>query len=109
MKVNYIKRWGKDGTVYNQTIKINKSMASEFNKYIKELKIISQNKHIFTDEDLQILDSLEFFDNKFIYGNLPTLNYFINFYVKNYIIQNAAKKDKDFERIKYRNTIFEID
>lgn len=106
MKVNYQKKWGNDGTVYTQTIKIDKDMAEKFNKYVTKIKETLIGKFIYSNEDIKILSYLETLENKMNYTTLTTLNHFHNFYLKNYI--HGAKRDKDFERILYRNTIIEI-
>lgn len=106
MKINYQKKWGNDGTVYTQTIKIDKDMAEKFNKYIMEIKETLVGKFIYSNEDMKIMSCLETLENKMNYTTLTTLNYFKTFYLKNYI--HGAKRDKDFERILYRNTIIEI-
>ena len=104
-KVNYIKKYGKDGTVYNQTLTINFDIAFNFNKYVNELKEETATHFYYTNEDLKILDYLEtinFYNPTFT--NLTTLTHFIEFYKKNYI--NGPQKNKFFERIKRRNTCF---
>ena len=106
MKINYQKKWGNDGTVYTQTIKINKDMANKFNKYITEIKKTLVGKFIYSNQDMKIMYYLETLENKINYTHLTTLEYFITFYLENYIY--GAKKDKNFERILYRNTIIEI-
>lgn len=106
MKVNYQKKWGNDGTVYTQTIKIDKDMAEKFNKYVIKIKETLVGKFIYSNEDMKIMSYLETLENKINYTHLTTLQHFIEFYLKNYI--HGAKRDKDFERILYRNTIIEI-
>lgn len=104
-KVNYIKKYSKNGTVYNQTLTINFDMAWNFNKYVNELKEKISDHFYYTNEDLKILDYLEtinFYNPTFT--NLTTLDYFIEFYKENYI--NGPQKNKFFERIKRRNTCF---
>ena len=106
MKINYQKKWGNDGTVYRQTIKIDKDMAGKFNEYVMKIKETLIGKFIYSNEDMKIMSYLEPLENNINYTHLTTLEYFIRFYLKNYI--NGAKRDKDFERILYRNTIIEI-
>lgn len=106
MKINYQKKWGNDGTVFTQTIKIDKDMAEKFNKYIVKLKDEAVKKFICEEKDMKIIYYLEPLLNNVNYTTLTTLQYFVNFYLKNYI--HGAKRDKDFERILYRNTIIEI-
>lgn len=107
MKVNYFKKYDRNGTSYNQTVTIPFDMAWGFNKYIDNLKEETKDKFFYTNEDLKILDYLEklnFYNPTF--ATLTTIKYFIEFYKKNYI--NGPKKDKFFERLKYRNTCFVI-
>lgn len=107
MKVDYKKKWGKDGTVYCQTITIDEKMAVKFNEYVEELKNKIIDKFMVDDNEIKILynlETLENYDNN--YTNLTTLDYFIKFYLK--YVYEAPKKDKDFERIKWRNTIIKI-
>jgi hypothetical protein len=106
MKVNYQKKWGNDGTVFTQTIKIDKDMAEKFNKYVVEIKDEVVKKFIYSNEDMKILSYLEPLLDNINYTSLTTLNHFRNFYLKNYI--HGAKRDKNFERILYRNTIIEV-
>ena len=105
MKVNYFKKYDRNGTSYNQTVAIPFDMAFAFNKYIDDLKEETQDKFFYNNEDLKIIDYLEklnFYNPTFT--TLTTIKYFIEFYKKNYI--NTPKKDKFFERLKYRNTCF---
>lgn len=106
MKINYLKEWGKDGTVYNQTITIEKEHIKKFNEIVKEEKETKSKKFIFTNEDMDILYGLEELKEGKNYTNLTTLSYFIWFY-KNYI-HKSSEKDKDFERILWRNTIINV-
>ena len=106
MKINYQKKWGYDGTVYTQTIKIDKDMAEKFNKYVTKIKETLVDKFIYSNEDMKIMSYLEPLLNDVNYTTLTTLNYFKTFYLENYI--HGAKRDKDFERILHRNTIIEI-
>lgn len=105
-KVDYKKRF-KNGTCYDQTITINFDIAFYFNKYVDKLKE-ETNKHFYlNNEDLKILDYLEkinFYNPTFT--NLTTIKYFIEFYKKNYI--EGPKKDIFFERLKIRNTCFQV-
>ena len=106
MKINYQKKWGNDGTVFTQTIKIDKDMAEKFNKYIVGIKDEVVKKFIYSRADMDVLSYLEPLLDDINYTHLTTLNYFKTFYLKNYI--HGAKRDKDFERILHRNTIIEI-
>ena len=107
IKINYFKKYGTDGTVYNQTIKIDSKIAENFNEYIKNLKESTTKKFILSNEDMKILYYLEELKNQKNYATLTTINYFKKFYLKN-IYENNGKKDLFFERILNRNTIFEI-
>ena len=104
--INYCKQWGNDGTVYTQTIKINKKMAEKFNAYIQELKQEATKKFVFSNADMKILYYLEELKEGKNYTTLSQKDYFIAFYLKE--IYEAPKKDRDFERILDRNTIFEV-
>ena len=108
MKVNYIKKHDRNGTSYNQTVKIPFDMAFKFNKYIDTLKEETSTKFYYTNEDLKIMDYLEkinFYNPTFT--TLTTIKYFIEFYKKNYI--NGPEKNIFFERLKYRNTCFIVE
>lgn len=107
LTIDYKKEFGNDGTVYTQTIKIPFNIAFEFNLYVNELKEKTEKKSFYTSEDLKILDYLmhiNFYNKTFI--NLTTLDYFKTFYIKK--IYKPAKRDLDFERIKWRNTIIKV-
>ena len=111
MKINYRKNFDNTGTVYNQTITINKELAEKFNKYISDIKNRINYKKTWDNEDLKISCYLTMLEINTLfetlnYINLTTLNYFIKFYLKT--IYNPPKKDKDFERIKWRNTIIKV-
>lgn len=104
-KVNYIKKYSKDGTVYNQTVTIPFDIAWNFNKYVNDLREEVGSHFYYTNEDLKILDYLEtinFYNPTFT--TLTTIDYFIEFYKNNYI--NGPQKNLFFERIKRRNTCF---
>lgn len=104
--VNYQKEWGNDGTVYSQTITIKKEIAKKFNNYIKQLKEEAHKKFILSNEDMKTLYYLEEVKEGKNYTHLTTLNYFTSFYLKH--IYTPPKKDKNFERILYRNTIIKV-
>ena len=106
MIVNYRKQWGNDGTTYTQTIKIDKETAAKFNEYIKELKEAAAKKFLLHDSDMKILYYLEELKEGKNYTTLTQKDYFITFYLKE--IYEAPKKDRNFERILDRNTIFEV-
>ena len=107
LTINYQKQWGKDGTVYTQTIKTNKNIIELFNKYVKELKKETYKKFVLNNSDMKILYNLKELTTSKNYINLTTLDYFKTFYVKKIYI--PPKRDKDIERILYRNTIIEAD
>lgn len=107
LTIDYKKHFANDGAVYTQTIKIPFNIAFEFNLYVNELKEKTEKKSFYTSEDLKILDYLmhiNFYNKTFI--NLTTLDYFKTFYIKK--IYKPAKRDKDFERILWRNTIIKV-
>lgn len=111
MKVDYKRNFGKNGTVYDQTITISFDIANQFNKYVDDLKneIIKkiEIKHYWSNEDNKILDYLEKIDiNNYTFTNLTTINYFKKWYFNN--IYQAPKRDTFYERLKYRNTIFKV-
>lgn len=104
--VNYRKQFSKDGTVYNQTIKIDFDLAWGFNEYIRKIKKEVGKKSILNSTDLKILDYLEYisyFTPNF--ATLTTLDYFIKFYSER---NKDFYKDEFFKRIKLRNTCFEV-
>lgn len=108
MKVNYIKKHDRNGTSYNQTVKIPFNMAFEFNKYVESLKTKIADQFYCSNEDLKILDYLEkinFYNPTFT--TLTTIDHFIEFYKNNYI--NGPQKDLFFERLKRRNTCFIVE
>ena len=110
MKVNYMKKWGTDGTVYNQTITIDFDMAFKFNQYVDKIKTQTENNikknRIMTDGESKIMTYLEPLNMTTNYTNLTTLQFFMMFYGTYYCKKNV--KDKEFDRVLYRNTIFEI-
>lgn len=103
MKVNYFKKWGNDGTCYTQTITINKDIMFKFNNYVKKEKNKLNNKKIYSNDEMRILYYLETLESGINYTTLTTLRQFIYFY-SIYI----SKKDKNFKRILYRNTIINV-
>lgn len=111
MIINYRKTWGNNGTVYNQTITINKDIAEKFNRYVLDIKNQINNKKSWNDKDLKIFCYLKMLEINTLfetlnYINLTTLDYFIKFYLKT--IYEPPKRDKTFERIKWRNTIIKV-
>lgn len=104
--VNYRKQFSKDGTVYNQTIKIDFELAWEFNSYIRKIKKEVEKKSILNSTDIKILYYLEYisyFTPNFT--TLTTLDHFIKFYSEK---NKDFYKDDFFNRIKWRNTCFEV-
>ena len=108
LTINYRKEWGNDGTVYDQTITTNIKITKQFNKYVDELKKEASKKFIYNNTDMKILYYLEPLRIGKNYTNLTTLDYFKTFYVQKIYIKNAPKRDKDIERILYRNTIIKV-
>lgn len=111
MKISYRKNWSKDGTFYNQTITIDWLIAHKFNQYIidilqKDKKEIKKT-HIISNEQSQRQMFLEPLKLGVNFTHLTTLEYFMSFYLKT--IYEAPKKDRDFERILNRNTIFIVE
>lgn len=106
IKVNYQKEFGEDGTVYTQTITTTKEIIKKFNAYVEELQEKTLEHFIYTNEDIAILHNLELLLKDKNYTTLTTLNYFKTFYIKE--IYKPAKRDKDFERILWRNTIIKV-
>lgn len=102
MKINYIKKFGNDGTVYNQTITIEENLIKNFNKMVEVKKRETAKKKIYTDEDLKILNYLDFLKLGNNYSNLTTLKYFINYCFENIPDLQSRK------RIKWRNTVIKV-
>ena len=107
MIVNYIKKWGKDGTCYSQTIKIDKWIAEEFNILLNNKKIEIDNNflknHCYSDNDLKI-KSIDFLWQGTNYTNLIHLDIFLELIN----ILNKKGYNFDFKRLLYRNTIIEV-
>lgn len=107
MKVNYLKHIGNNGTIYNQTIKIDKWIMEYYNNYLNNLKIDIDKqfleKHCYNDNDLKV-KSLEYLKEGTNFTNLIHLNIFLQ------VINDLNKQDYnfDFKRILYRNTIIEV-
>ena len=106
LTINYKKEWGNDGTVYTQTITISKEIAKKFNKYIEGIKKEISKKFVYSNQDMKILYYLENLEEGKNFTTLTELNYFKGFYIKNIYI--PPKKDKDIERILWRNTIIKV-
>lgn len=107
MKINYFKHFGNDGTVYRQTIKIDKWIMDYYNNYLNDLKtnINKQfsEKRCYTDNDLKI-KYLEPLKKGINLTNLIHLDVFLQ------VINDLNKQgyNFDFKRILYRNTIIEV-
>lgn len=80
-----------------------------FNKYLEEKKEEVGKRfyknHCYSDWDLK-LKSLDYLSEGINYTNLIHLQLFTEFYLKKLYI--APKKDKNFERVLYRNTILQV-
>ena len=110
MIINYQKRWNPEtGTCYTQTIKINNNIKEKYNKYLLDIKTDIDKKffknHCYSENDLKI-KGINYLDNGINFTNLIHLQTFIEFYLK--IIYTPPKKDKNFGRILWRNTIIEV-
>ena len=107
MKVNYLKHIGNNGTIYNQTIKIDKWIMEYYNNYLNNLKIdIGKQfleKHCYSENDLKI-KSLDYLKKGINLTNLIHLDVFLQ------VINDLNKQgyNFDFKRILYRNTIIEV-
>lgn len=99
MKINYLKRYGTDGTIYNQTITIDKNIMGKFNEYITRIKAIRKSQRYSTIYIETLQEGIN-------YISLTTLDYFMKFYLHN--IYEPPKKDKTYERILWRNTIINV-
>lgn len=106
MKVNYFKEWGEDGTVYNQTITIEKEHIEKFNEFIRAEKQEVENKKVITSDELKTLMYLNELTEGKNYTTLTTLRNFIYYYRLH--IYNPYKDEKDLKRILNRNTIIKV-
>ena len=52
--INYQKHWGNDGTVYRQTITINKKLMDKYNNLLKKEYKRLKEQRIFSNEDMKI-------------------------------------------------------
>lgn len=104
MKIDYKKHFGNNGTVYNQTIKIDKWLKEYYNSYLLKLKTkIDENylkNHSYSENDLKI-KSVEYLENGTNYTNLIQLDVFLQ--VINELNNNSY--NFDFRRLLWRNTI----
>lgn len=74
--------------------------------FIEEEKNKIKNNFIYTNEDMKLLCYVDFLEMGLNFTHLTTLEYFITFYKK--FVYNPPKKDANFERILYRNTIIKV-
>ena len=107
VKVDY-KRHSKDGTIYDQTITIDKNFMELYNNFLLDKKIKIDNnffkKHIYSEEDLKI-KSINYLEKGSNFTNLIQLRLLLEFII-NYNKNNNNKID--FKRIKTRNTIVKV-
>lgn len=107
MKINYLKHSGNNGTIYTQTIKIDKWLMKYYNKYLNNLKIDVEKqfskKRCYSEKDLKI-KSLDYLKKGINLTNLTQLDVFLQ------VINDLNKQgyNFDFKRILYRNTIIEV-
>ena len=107
MIIDYKKHFGNDGTVYNQTIKIDKWLAEEFNIYLMNLKQEADQcyykDHCYTALQLKI-KSIDYLEKGTNYTNLIHLDVFTH------LLENLNKKGYNFDtkRILDRNTLFVV-
>ncbi len=102
MKVDYKKQWGKNGTVYDQTITIDKATMEKFNNYMCERKtqvdLEFTKKHTYSEWDLKI-KSVDYLEKGINFTNLIHLQLFNEFCFENRI---------DLKRVLRRNTIIKV-
>lgn len=107
MKVSYLRNWDNSGTLYNQTITIDKETGVKFNNYVETLWKQDKEKlnktHVQDNEMAQRDMYLKRLALGVNYTYLTTLDYFMKFYLHE--IYEPPKKDKSYERILNRNTI----
>lgn len=107
MKINYKKRYDHDGTVYNQTIKIDKWLKEYYNNYLLKLKTDVDNRysttHAYSTSDLTI-KGIEYLKNDINYTKLTQLDVLLQ------VIDELNRKgyNFDFKRILWRNTVIEV-
>lgn len=107
MIIDYKKHYGNDGTVYTQTIKIDKWLKEYYNNYLLKLKTEVDNNFIktrlYSDKDLTI-KSIEYLENGINCTNLIQLDIFLQ--VIDELNNNGY--NFDFKRILWRNTIINV-
>ena len=108
LKVDYKKHWGKDGTVYNQTITIDPNFMKLYNNFLldKKIKIDNNfyNTHTYSEEDLKI-KSIDYLEKGNNFTNLIHLRLLLEFII--YYNKNNNNKI-NYKRILYRNTIVKV-
>lgn len=93
MKINYIRRWGDNGTCYRQTIKLNKEESKILNEAIKqELKEI-ENLRQYTSRQMTKKTYMKELKQGLNYITLITVELMLSLFGYNE------------KRLKYRNTI----
>lgn len=103
LKIDYKKSYGNDGTVYSQTITTTKEIIKKYNEYVEKTKEAIHKNFVLSNENLKSLTYLKPLQYNINYLHLTELNHFKRFYLKE--IYQPPKKDIDFERILWRNTI----
>ena len=103
--IDYKKHWGKDGTVYNQTVKIDAELMQKFNddlqlKYdhINEKK---ENGQTLDNWDLELLTYTQKLEKGVNFIKLTELYYFCRF-CQGYAIESPRKV------FNFRNTIINV-
>ena len=100
--IDYKKRCGNNGTVYDQMATIDKNTMEEYNQFLNDLKteidLNFMKTHIYSENDLKI-KSIDFLEKGVNFTNLIHLNLFIVF---------CQKTKRDITRLLYRNTIIKV-
>jgi hypothetical protein len=100
MKVSYLKHW-KDGTLYNQTITIDKVTGVKFNNYVETLWKQDKEKLNKTHVQDNAMAQRDMYLKRLALGvnytYLTTLDYFVSFLLR--------ETNESIKRIKRRNTI----
>ena len=84
MKVSYQKRWGKDGTVYNQSIRLTKEQFNHLELAVQSeisLKLPRKNEYVFTNGYEVYLQPLKIVNDRICFLN-HTQTIFINLFLK---------------------------
>ena len=101
-KIDYVKRWGPDGTVYTQTITINKHLKDNFNALLNNPEYKSNLTQYEKSNAEELKDGVN-------YTNLTTSSLLIEYIKIN--IYAFKNKDNNFYRLKgdrQRNTIIKV-